>query len=232
MEHLLHGFLIKMKLYCYKTDFLRHIAKLVAQGYPFYLSGEMSAKPHYKLVSLEAKFDERDAINATAQQRFRRKLKGLANSQLLAWCDTDNGLFYWVLLSTEGLHGSPEPLKDSRKKKQRVTVTGYELKQTPRKDRAPTWSWAMTKTTYEYWHADIQRAIRHRDDMRLRQIWYSLRRVGGFYALRTQVFKLQRYAMSEWKRSRSGDYPFEKIFVGWVGKFKQTDMITLDDIKK
>lgn len=36
--------------------------------------------------------------------------------------------------------------------------------------------------------------------------------------------------MTEWKRSRRGEYPYEKIFVGWLGRFKQSETITDEEL--
>ncbi|GCT03524.1 hypothetical protein HmCmsJML008_04454 [Escherichia coli] len=64
----------------------------------------------------------------------------------------------------------------------------------------------------------------------MEKFWWSLKGGAGFVELLRQVFKLQRYAMTEWKRSRIGEYPYEKIFVGWLGRFKQSETITDEEL--
>ncbi|EBH0783660.1 hypothetical protein FJ875_26310 [Salmonella enterica] len=218
-------------IFRYKTDYLRYIIRLVSQGYTFWISGEMDAVPHYKIVSMLAKFDDRYSIHATSQQRFRRRQKDLASVRFLAWFCPRTFRLHWILLATDGQLAGDEIFHDSRLKKQRIQVSGYELKLQPRKGMLPALSWAMTPETYEFWRSEIRLAIRQRDNQEFRQIWYSLRRVAGFRTLRKQVYRLQSYAIAEWKRSRKGDYPVEKIFVGWVGKFQKAETLTLEHIR-
>ncbi|EKJ5694734.1 hypothetical protein PJO24_004976 [Salmonella enterica] len=220
-----------LMIFRFKTDYMRYINRLVSRGYFYWIAGEMDTEPHYKIVSMLAKFDERYSVNASPQQRFRRRQKELASVQFLAWFCVKNLRLYWILLATEGQLDEGEVFQDSRLKKQRIRLEGYELKRQPRKGMAPALSWAMTRETYEYWHSEIRLAIRQRDDRELRQIWYSLRRVAGFRSLRKQVYRLQSYAVAEWKRSRRGDYTFEKIFVGWVGKFQKAETLSLDELR-
>ncbi|HIB5071720.1 TPA: hypothetical protein ACWW78_005404 [Escherichia coli] len=217
-------------IYRFKTDFMRQIAMLFSLGYTRWFGGEIPLNPHYKFVSLKARFDELYAINATAQQRFRRREKGVANCKFLVWFDEKNATLLWVLLATEGDVYNEEKFYDGMNKKTRISVSGYELKIVPHRGRKPSVSWAMKKETYEKWHADIKKSIRTRNDENIEKLWYSLRRVAGFSELRRQVFKLQRYAMTEWKRSRRGEYPYEKIFVGWLGRFKQSETITDEEL--
>lgn len=218
-------------IFRYKTDYMRYITRLVSQGYIFWLSGEMDADPHYKIISMLAKFDDRYSVNATSQQRFRRRQKGLASVRFLAWFCLKTLRLHWILLATEGQLDGGETFHDSRLKKQRIQISGYELKRQPRKGMSPALSWAMTPETYEYWRSEIRFAIRQRDNQEFRQIWYSLRRVAGFRTLRKQVYRLQSYAIAEWKRSRKGDYPIEKIFVGWVGKYQKAETLTPEQVR-
>lgn len=221
---------INMLVFKFKTQFFHYLERLVSQGYRYWFSGKISTKEAHKVIALQAKFATQCSTDATENQRYRRRKKGLANSQLRAWYDEKNKQLIWILLATDGIHVYSEQLQDSQNKKTRITITGYELKQTPRKNSDPRWTWMMTADTYDYWHAEIQQAIRKHHDDRLKQIWYSLRRVAGFHGVREQVFKLQTYALSEWRRSRKGDYPYEKIYVGWVGSFNHAEIFTLEEL--
>ncbi|HFP0197859.1 TPA: hypothetical protein ACHKJJ_005090 [Escherichia coli] len=45
-------------IYSFKTDFMRQIAMLFSLGYTRWFGGEIPLNPHYKFVSLKARFDE------------------------------------------------------------------------------------------------------------------------------------------------------------------------------
>lgn len=91
-------------IYRFKTDFMRQIAMLFSLGYTRWFGGEIPLNPHYKFVSLKARFDELYAINATAQQRFRRREKGVANCKFLVWFDEKMQLFYGCYLQQKGMY--------------------------------------------------------------------------------------------------------------------------------
>lgn len=222
-----------MTVFLYKTQFLQKISFLVSRGYRYWLSGSLDPEPAYKGRTMLTKFDELYAINATMQQRYRRRIKGLSNSKLLMWMNEKEKKIEWILLATEGIHDAVSQLKDSHNKKSRIEITGYELKRLPVSAHVPVWTWTMTRQEYEKWHDNIQNSIRKNDSSAMRQILYSLRRICGFKGLRKQVFRLQHFAIAEWKRSRRGDYPYEKIYVGWIGGFSKAETLTYTEaIKK
>ena len=126
-------------IFKHKTDFMREVVRLVAHGYHYWTTGTTDPK---KLSGLMLKFDDRYSINATPQQRYRRKSKGDSNTQLLVWQD-ETGAVIWLLLVTEGegVVRQLEALNDCREKKTRIGLTGYELVKTPRKGEGATAQW-------------------------------------------------------------------------------------------
>lgn len=114
----------------HKTDLMRQMIRLVSHGYHFWVSGSV---PVSKSESMILKFDDRYSVNATSQQRYRRKKRGEANAQLLLWPDPDGDELLWWLLATDGdgLIHQMEDLSDGTKKRSRIGITGYELLRTP-----------------------------------------------------------------------------------------------------
>lgn len=215
-------------IYKHKTDLMREIIRLVSHGYHHWISGSVDPK---KTKALVWKFEDRYSVNSTSQQRYRRKAKGLANVRLLMWPNDDSGKIEWWLFATDGESEifQMEKMTDLRSKTGRVNLTGYELVKTPRSGRSAQWSWRMTKSTYEQWRERIKTAVRRQrqtpDDSLIRQALFSLRRVPGFAESRRQAFALEKYAISEWKRVRRGDWPYERIFVGWVGRYVEATKV-------
>lgn len=215
-------------IYKHKTDLMREIIRLVSHGYHHWISGSVDPK---KTKALVWKFEDRYSVNSTSQQRYRRKAKGLANVRLLMWPNDDSGKVDWWLFATDGESEifQMEQMTDIRAKsgRIRITITGYELVKTPRSGRSAQWSWRMTKLAYDQWRDRIKTAVRKQtpDDSLIRQALFSLRRVPGFAESRRQAFSLERYAIDEWRRVRRGDWPYERIFVGWVGRFVEATKI-------
>lgn len=217
-----------MKIFRYKTDLMRELTLLVSHGYTHWCSG---STPPKKAQALAIKFGDRYAVEATSQQRYRRKAKELANARLLMCLDETGEQVLWWLVATagEGLIHQLETLADATEKKTRLEITGYELVKTPRSGRSAQWTWRMTKDTELAWKERIKTAIRgkHQSDDLIQQALYSLRRVPGFAESRRQAFALVRFAQAEWKRHRHSEWPYPDIFVGWVGQFKKPTMIEL-----
>ena len=215
-------------IFKHKTDFMREVVRLVAHGYHWYTSGTTDPK---KLSALILKFDDRYAINATPQQRYRRKSKGDSNTQLLAWQD-ETGAVIWLLLATEGegVVRQLEALKDCREKKTRIGLTGYELVKTPRKGEGATaqWTWRIDSENYAAWEERLKTAVRkwhtHNDDL-LKQALWSLRRIPGFSEARRQGFALESYAKAQWKRVQRGEWPYEGLFIGWLGRYQKPTLL-------
>ena len=222
-------------IFKHKTDFMREIVRLVAHGYHYWTIGTTDPK---KLSGLMLKFDDRYAINATPQQRYRRKGKGECNAQFLAWQD-ETGAVIWLLLATEGegVVRQLEALKDCREKKTRIGLTGYELVKTPRKGEGATaqWTFRINSENYTAWEERLKTAVRkwhpHNDDL-LKQALWSLRRIPGFSEARRQGFALESYAKAQWKRVQRGEWPFECIFIAWLGRYQKPTLIDLPDLLK
>ena len=222
-------------IFKHKTDFMREVVRLVAHGYHYCTTGTTEPK---KLSGLMLKFDDRYAINATPQQRYRRKAKGECNTQFLAWQDETCSVI-WLLLSTEGegVVRQLEALKDCREKKTRIGLTGYELVKTPRKGEGATaqWTWRIDSENYAAWEERLKTAVRkwhtHNDDL-LKQALWSLRRIPGFSEARRQGFALESYAKAQWKRVQRAEWPFDGVFIAWLGRYQKPTLIDLPDLLK
>ena len=220
-------------IFKHKTDFMREVVRLVAHGYHWYTTGTTDPK---KLSGLMLKFDDRYAINATPQQRYRRKAKGECNTHFLALPD-ESGAVFWLLLVTEGegVVRQLEALKDCREKKTRIGLTGYELLKTPRKGATAQWTWRIDSENFKAWEERLKTAVRkwhpHNDDLLKQSLW-SLRRIPGFSEARRQGFALESYAKAQWKRSQRGEWPYEGLFIGWLGRYQKPTLIDLPDLLK
>lgn len=222
-------------IFKHKTDYMREVVRLVAHGYHWYTSGTTDPK---KLSGLMLKFDDRYSINATPQQRYRRKSKGDSNAQFLAWQD-ENGAVLWLLLVTEGggIVRQLESLRDCREKKSRIGLTGYELVKTPRKGEGASaqWTWRIDSENYAAWEERLKTAVRkwhpHNDDL-IKQALWSLRRVPGFSESRHQAFALEKFAQGQWKRTQRGDWPFEGVFIGWLGRYQKPTLLDISALLK
>ncbi len=222
-------------IFKHKSDFMREVVRLVAHGYHYWTTGTTDPK---KLSALILKFDDRYAINATPQQRYRRKSKGDSNTQLLVWQD-ETGAVIWLLLVTEGegVVRQLETLKDCREKKSRIQLTGYELVKTPRKGEGATaqWTWRIDSENYKAWEERLKTAVRkwhpHNDDL-LKQALWSLRRVPGFSESRRQAFALEQFAHGQWKRTQRGEWQFEGPFIGWLGRYQNPTLLDVADLIK
>ena len=205
-------------IFRFKTDAMRQLLNLTSRGYTLWTSGQVSPK---KCPALVYKFRDRYDIDATHQQRYRAKKKGLCITTLILWQDDPDTVHWWLLTTAgEGVIKDLEKLNDAKINKHRLTCTGYELVKTPRKDNPARWSWRMTKDTEAEWHRRFQRSIRSQDKMILKQSVYSLKRVPAFAESRRQVFAIMRKAKNEWIRTRKGPWPYEDFKQGWIGRYK------------
>ncbi|MDR5617951.1 hypothetical protein [Arsenophonus sp.] len=107
---------INMVVFKFKTQFLHHLEMLVSRGYRYWFSGKIFTNEAHKVIALQTKFATQCSTDATENQRYRRRKKGLANSQLRAWYDEKNKQLLWILLATDGIHVYAEQLQDSQKK--------------------------------------------------------------------------------------------------------------------
>lgn len=228
-----------MEIFRYKVQLMESILNLVARGgYQFWTSGTVAIN---KAEAFALKAADRYHTNRNEQQRRRARKRGEANTRLLACPRRDEKglvvLDWWMLVDQRS--ESPESLvwqmeKDLKDvKKVRVLIgQDYELVQTPRAGQPPTWTWRMVEARVSRWRDDLRSAIRARDDMRLRQLIYSLVRVPGFHEIRRQAYGLQKLIREEWKRSRSSTETGPVIpAIGWVGRRRSAELMTLDELK-
>lgn len=68
--------------YSYKTDLMRVLLQRVSHDYRYWTAGQV---PPAKAQALILKFANRYKILASSQQRYRKKLRGEANSHLAMW---------------------------------------------------------------------------------------------------------------------------------------------------
>lgn len=209
-----------MKILLHKTDAMARLLTLVSRGYCHWVAGQIHPK---KLEAFVLKLTDRYQITATTMQRYRGKQKGQANAELVL-LQTDPESVYWWLLATpgDGLVWQLEQLADASNKKTRISMPkqDYELIKAPRKGAPAAWTWRMTTETEEAWGERFKTAIRHRDDLALRQALDSLRRVPGFREARAQAFAIEKAARGEWQRTGKGEWPFPGLFVAFQGRFK------------
>lgn len=223
-----------MKIFTHKTDAMRQILNMVSRGYSRYTSGEIPSK---KAEAMHIKFCTRYRIDMTSQQRWRAKARGEANAFFVAWKDGD--IVHWWLLATpgEGLIEDVEILHDVSAKKHRIEITGYELVRTTRPQTqkfqgAERWTWRMTKETYQGWEDRLKAAVRHFSDDGMRQAIYSLRRVPVFSESRKQAFALAKLAKDDWKRIKKDEWPYGDVRLGWFGRFKAGETVSLESLRK
>lgn len=203
-----------------KTEAMRRLLHLISHGSTGWTGGEV---PRTKAEALVLKFTDRYRIDATPDQRWRAKKRGEAAAALvmLEGAERADPLTWWLLVTPgAGLVRQLETLQDATRKGQRIEVTGYELVQTPRKGALAAWTWRMTAATVEAWEERIRVAVRHRSEDQIRQALWSLGHVPGFREIRSQAYRLHALMRGEWQRTQRGEWPYDKFFVGWVGRYK------------
>jgi hypothetical protein len=198
-----------------KSVLLQRCADLVRLGHYRYITGIV---PYARAAALVRKFRDLYLIHLSKDSRYRRKKAGLGNAHLLLWQHDQAALeLIFVLFVTDGDHAAHalERLSDARV--QRLTITGYELSRHTRVGTSkPTWSWKMSETTYQGWRDRVRSAMRSREDLLLRQAWYSLHRVPGFAPIRQQAKKIEALMRGEHKRVRHGPFPFPYTRIRYI----------------
>lgn len=207
----------------HKTTLLQKLGDLVRLGHASWTAGTV---PLRRATRLATKFADFYATNLSTDQRYRRKRVGRGNAQLLLWREyEDSPEIHWFLLVTAGDHPAHahERLRDARR--DRITVTGYELVQQTRPGQEkPAWTWRMSANQYEAWRGSMVEAVRRHADLApalaQAQAWQSLHRSPGFAPVRRQVRKVAAVGRAEWKRRRSGPFPVPKIRVPYVSRLR------------
>lgn len=207
--------------FTHKTDFMRQLIKLVSKGYFYYVEGNIQIN---KIAPFFMKMHEKYGVFNTNQQRYRKKLKGICSTKLLSWVNESKDTLFWVLVCTEGEGDvkKSEDLKDFRNKKTRFKMTGYEMVQLSRVGLPPSWTWRMYETDKYSLQARIRDVIIRKNNRQMNKLIQSLVKAPGFRGVRSDVYELKKFAVSEWKRIRKDntECPFSSIFKGYLGKYK------------
>lgn len=200
-----------------KSVLLQRCADLVRLGHFWHISGVV---PYARAAALARKFRDTYLVHLSKDSRYRRKKNaGLGNAHLLLWQHHETALeLTFVLLVTDGDHPAHilERLSDARV--QRLTITGYELVRQTRAGATSkfSWTWRMTETTYQGWRDRVRMATRSREDLLMRQSWYSLHRVPGFAPIRQQARKIEALMRGEYKRAHRGPFPFSHTRIRYI----------------
>lgn len=221
----------------HKTDLMRRLQHLVSHGYTGWIAGDITPA---KVEGFALKCADRYHTQRNDNQRYRAKKRQEANAHLVMWQDqkTKNAPVLWWLLATPGtgLVHELEKLADVRK--QRITLTGYELVMTNRKRREkdspdkklkPGWTWRMEQETFDGWKERVKDVVRHNQDGQIRQALYSLGGVPGFRECRAQAYLLLRMMKNDWKRTQAGDFPYPDPFIKFCGRHQKAKTITVKD---
>lgn len=215
-----------MRIFKHKTSAMQKISNAVSRGAHRYIQGSISKT---KFQTLYWKFVDRYEIERSSQQRWRKSKSGFANSELIAWLHPiDKSKIEFALLVTdgEGVVCDLEQLKDCRKKKERIVLEpGYELICLARKGMSPGWTWRMQKSHKDDVFTSVQYFVRKRDLMKIRQTLYRLRRIPPFRALRRDAYDIQNMMLKEWKRTQRGEFPYPKVKMPFLGRFKTSETI-------
>jgi hypothetical protein len=219
------------KIYTHKTDAMRQLINLVSRGHNRYITGTVTTE-FPKPETLTEKFARVYNTDRTHMQRVRAKARGETNTHLILWLESPEQLRWWLVTTAgAGVICELETLKDATAKKTRLELTGYELVQTPREGKLAQWTWRMTSDTYEAWQERLKAAIRHFSDDGLRQAIYSLKHVPAFSDARKQAFSLAKQAQGEWKRSKNTDWPYGDTYIGWFGRFKKAETLSVTELR-
>ncbi len=186
-----------------KTVFMQRCADHIRAGYYLQTTGVV---PLARATALVRKFRDLYLVHLGKDARYRRKRAGLGNAHLLLWKHAEEmPELTFALLVTPVDHPAHqlEKLADSREPAGRLELTGYELiRQTRPGSTAPAWTWRMTDDTYQRWRERVLGVIRTRDDVGLRQAWYSLHLAPGFAPIRRQVRQVEKLGRAEYPRVR------------------------------
>jgi len=216
-------------VFLHKTDAMKKIQHLVSHGYLHYTTGVV---PFKKAFPLSLKFTDRYEINRTSQQRWRAKAKQKSNADLVLLVARNEIVFWLLATEGEGLIHELENLKDVRIKRERIEYTGYELVKVPKKESKPAWTWRMTSENFEAWQERIKTAVVRFNDDLVRQALHSLKATPKFSGSRQQVFKLEAFAKTQYKRTQKGTWPYQQLVLGFHGRFKKGKTMPILELSK
>lgn len=209
-----------------KTAAMQRLADLVRTGHRHYVTGAIEADAVARVHQKMARLYHVDEHRVTAH---RKRKSGAAAFRMIFFAEslTDPATkIYFILLRTDGeMPPEAEREKWRNAEIERISVTGYELVRQTRKGRDhPSWTWRYTKAREEEIRCAIIHAIRARHDDELKRLIYSIARTPGFAAARQQAKKCFDLMRAEWKRSRSGEFPYEIPRVGYVRRIPSLGM--------
>ena len=195
-----------------KTQLMQALQHAVKDGYFWHTSGTVPLDKARRLVRT---FRDTYLIHLKPQERWRRKKLGLANARLFLWRENaaDAPLTFFLLVN-DGDHPAHvlEKLRDAREDGQRLALNGYELTRYQRPGNAHhSWTWQMSRQTYEDWRARIIKAVRHRSLDEMNKAWWSLHHTPGFGGNRHQVRQLVKLFRAEWRRRSKEPWPLKSM---------------------
>lgn len=187
-----------------KTAFMQRISDVV-RTHKAYITGQISVE---KTAAFAGKLDEFYGWSDDKVTAFRQRQAGFSSARLLFFYQDGSSNLTWFLFVTEGkwVHRDAGREKWLDPKKDRISLTGYELVRHTRPGKAdPSWTWRYSSQRYEDIRQIIVLAIRRNRDDELRQwiktVWSS----PAFAGVREQVKKIASLIKSDWKRSRGND---------------------------
>ena len=237
-------------IYHYKTDAMQRLCLLLGKGYVHYTHGIV--QPH-KAATLHERFIQRYEIDRDVDRRYRCKRRGITNSFLVMYYCNHDQVIRWWLVNTLGhaTVNELEQLKDARDRNTRLPFPApsvfykkhnqeppmYEmvrLKHTTRRSNpanTPEWTWQFEKGAYDRQLHQLQLLVswvkvkngQPTNDSALVTQLESLKRTPGFFQSRRQAFALFQETKKRWKRLQKGDWPYGKIYVGWVGRYQNAE---------
>lgn len=238
-------------VFLYKVDAMKQILNYVSKGYNRYISGEIEVK---KLSKLALKFDDLYKVDLPNHARFKRKVKGEANSHLIMLYNPSNekNIAYWWLLVSEvgdGLVVETQNLIDAKNKKNRIVFNGFELLRTQRVENLPSkkfnekeitekpkskvrWSWKCNNDLIELIKLRSKWAASNKNEMEIRQIIYNLNAMPCFHESRKQAYDCYSFLSKIYKKQfgkpiKEVHGEFRKNF---YGRYKKATTITLDKV--
>lgn len=189
----------------HKVDAMQVIQDYVSHGYSWWVAGEVEAA---KAMAFATKMDDLYGVGLDRNRRARRAVRGEANAQLVLYPKADSTALRWWLLATagDGEICRREKLTPVDSKSPWLEWRGYELVRLTFKSRSkPSWTWRMTDTEIENWHARLKKAGSSKNPLLMQQAVHSLYRVPGFAGIRQRVGYLMKVARREWSTTHTKD---------------------------
>lgn len=177
------------------------------ETYPFYVSGELPIK---KIDGVIEKFLTRypDLLRGR-KYAWRIRKKGIPSHKLIVYKPSGKKDIeaFFVLMCSER-YDPQESFLDSKNRKTRLVVYGYELYRRTRKGKeSPVWSFRIYKDTFKKMYKNMIDAIDNKKDKWLLDWIQSTKKWPGFAGVRKQHYALQRACFGRWLRVRKNIPP-------------------------